>query len=172
MLNDPRDALLKTSPEELALRRSSGALSVLGTTTIILGVWNLVKTVLSTIYMSDKARDEISESVPPEAMPLFIGIIAVIAILTFALRVYIGLSARAEAAGEKKRPAYLFLTGVLFAEYFYFFYFDLLSAKELDEQFLSILGDLFIEVTAMGVLVFLLVNAIRVRRLKRQLGEV
>lgn len=171
MPHDPRDSLLKTSPEELALRRSSGALSVLGTTIIILGIWSLAKTVLSLIYMPDKVRDEINQSVPPEAMPVVVGIIAGAALLTFALRIYIGLSARAEAAGQKKRPAYLFLTGVLFAEYLYFIYFDILYVTELDDQIFANLGDLFIGMTSMGVVAFLLVNAIRVRRLKRQLGE-
>lgn len=171
MSNDPRDSLLKTSPEELALRKYSGALSVLGNAIVIFGIWDMVKSALTTIYMSDELRDEIMNSAPPEYLPFALGCVVVLAILTFVLRIYIGFSARAEAAGQKRSPAYIIWTFPLFAEYILFFWADLVSAMELNDQILALVGDMFIDVTSVGVVAFLVVNAIRVRRLKRQLGE-
>lgn len=171
MSNDPRDSLLTTSPEELALRKYSGALSVLGNAIVIFGIWDMVKTVLLTVYMSDELRDEIFNSAPPEYLPIAIGFVVVLAISTYMLRIYIGLSARAEAAGKKKKATYLILTVVLFAQYILFFWADLVSAMTPNEQFFALIGDMFIGVTSMGFVVFLVVNAIRVRRLKKQLGE-
>jgi len=171
MSNDPRDSLLEVSPEQLALRRYSGALSVLGNAIVVFGIWDIIKTVLSTIYMSDELRDEIVNSAPAEYLPYAIGFVVVLSILTFALRAYIGLAARAEAAGKKKSPVYLIMTIPLFAEYLLFFYADFLTMLKLNDEFLEVIGDMFINVTSVGFVALLLVNAIRVRRLKKQLGE-
>ena len=171
MSNDPQNLLLTAKPEELALRKYSGALSVLGNAIIVFGIWDNIKSVLLTVYMSDELRDEIVNSAPPEYLPYAIGAVVVFAILTFLLRVYIGLSAREEAAGKKKTPVYLILTVVLFAEYLWFFWANLVTAMELNDQFLAIIGDMVIDVTSIGFVAFLVVYAIRVRQLKRQFGE-
>lgn len=170
MSNDPQDALLPASPEELKLRHDCSALIVLGNAVIVFSIWNVIKTVMSFFYMDKEVHERLFGQLTQDEVRIVMGIVFALAGLTFLLRLFIGRTAKAEAAGRRQSPAYLVLTFVLLIEHLLFFYFDITELK-LDWTILSTISDILINVTSAGILLGLLYFAARVRRLKQQVKE-
>ena len=99
-------------------RKDKDTLVVTGTGAIAFGAWSVLKAVMVTV----DASDELLKNVDPEEHDLILMlawiILGVILAGTFGLNLYVGLAARAEGMGKKKRKyrvlACLMLAGQLF----------------------------------------------------------
>jgi hypothetical protein len=158
---------------EIELRRRRTTLSILGMGIICFGIWDVVKTLLY-IWMGDDIID--LPDIPPEyeALALVIAIVLVALVVLFDLwmRLYLGLSARAESFGEKKGSAYIVLAALLFAGNLLSLVMILLGrldARLENQSELDYCVSLFVDCTSASMLGELLYNAIRIRVLERRL---
>lgn len=140
-------------------------LRTLGAGVILLGAWTYIKFAL-TYLMYDSQKDDYG--VPPAFVPWIIAFVLVFAGIDFLLRLYIGLSARAEGKGKRKRVFYLIVTGFLLSLeiaaalvdiYFIFFAYDTLF---------TLIITFIIDLTSMILLLELMINAVGIRRLRRR----
>ena len=171
MSNSTRDSLLPISPQEQALRRHCDTLRVMGNAVILFGIWSVAKVVMSLTLVSDEERNELLKT-SGEDLPIVIGIIGCMLLLNLLLRLYMGLSARAEASGKNPNPLYIYSAGLLAIEYAFSLVYDLkMILDPSGNERLSSLADLIIVISSLTTLVSMVVNALRVRRLKKQLQE-
>ena len=94
--------------KEVKLRRFGNLLTVSGLGVIAFGVWNVLKMILVFVMQRDMIEAIFAEiSANALIKYITIAIIAAIMLLDFLIRLFVGLSARAEGFGKKKGVAYI-----------------------------------------------------------------
>lgn len=147
---------------EPIIRKTEINLITLGSGVILFGLWTLVKFLL-TILFADKNDNDYAAFFSLSAW--------VLTLIEFSLRCYIGFSARSEGQGKRKGVLYLVITSIII-----FFYFAII-ALEIAILFISpeyifyVIIALIIDSTSTIFLIELMINSVRLRRLRKQTVE-
>ncbi len=152
------------------LRRNENYLVIIGTGVMAFGFWSVIQTVL-LLLLSPQAVSEYFDTVSGPDFSPNIGYVLLMVLTTLDLlvRLYVGLSARAEGFGAKKGNLY-----VVFAVLLCFFHLLALVTAVLN-RFRNYLGfedavmSLLIDITSLVTLVELVNSIFKVRWLKREL---
>ena len=159
---------------ETELRRKQISLYTLGTGIILFGAWNVVRAFL---ILQAKPIAEFDLPDDPKTMLfakiLFFIIFGLFLLASFSFRLYIGLSARAEGIGGKKKYFYLHLSVVIFLINILAFLFSLyffLTNRVGDYDTLDYLVTLLVDLTSNFLLARLIFTVRRVRKLRKLLG--
>ena len=152
--------------DEVKLRRYQNLLAISGLGVIAFGVWSVLKTILLLCF-----RDDLLADVPddPLAWVIVFVMIGSILLIDFSVRLFVGLSARAEGLGKKKRRVY-----VAFAVLIALSSLASLILIFVDSGTTSLLElavSVIVEVTSLVVVIELLTAAVIVKKLKRGPGE-
>ena len=153
--------------KEIKMRRYQNLLTVSGLGVIIFGLWSVLKTFL-LLFM----RDEVSGVLPsdPLTRAMTLATIGAILLIDIVIRLFVGISARAEGFGKKKGYAYIVfavLMVITSTTALVMAFFDA-SYKSITELIVAVI----VEVTSLIVTIELLVAAFTVKKLKKELGEV
>lgn len=158
---------------EIELRRRRISLISLGTGVIAFGVWSVTKTFL---YFWVNPIDLSGVDVPPEynglVTLLTYVMIGFLMLAGLVLRLYVGLSARAEGMGKKKRHGYIAVGALLLVinlAPYPFILLGTLSARLENQARLDYYVSLFVDFTSLITLGDLLRTAIRARKLEKLL---
>ena len=157
---------MKNSMKEIKMRRYQNLLTVSGLGVIICGLWSVLKTILA-LFMKEGLLGELpDETVIRVVLFAIIGGIFLIVVL---LRLYVGLSARAEGFGKKKGYGYIVLAilmalASLASLVMIFFDANITSITEL-------VVSIIFEATSLIATIELLVAAFTVKKLRKELGE-
>ena len=162
--------------EETELRRGQNTLFILGGGVITFGLWSVVKSIM--YLMVNPFQYFRSDDVPQEfqllVMAFVYGIAALLVGLDVGLRIFVGLSARAEARGKKKSRAYIVVAAVMAAGNLLLFLGTLLLAATTPDavtgNLLDTLVSAVVDVTALIALFELVFTARRVQRLRTLLS--
>jgi hypothetical protein len=162
--------------EETELRRGQNTLFILGGGVITFGLWSVVKSIM--YLMVNPFQYFRSDDVPQEfqliVMAVVYGIAALLVGLDVGLRIFVGLSARAEARGKKKSRAYIIVAAVMAAGNLLLFLGTLLLAATTPDavtgNLLDTLVSAVVDVTALITLFELVFTARRVQRLRTLLS--
>lgn len=162
--------------EETELRRGQNTLFVLGGGVITFSLWSVVKSIM--YFMVDPAKSFPIDNLPQEyrllALTVIFGIVFLIVGLDVGLRIYVGLSARAEARGKKKSRTYILVAAVMAAGNLLLFLGSLLSAifgpHAAPDHVLDTLVSAIVDVTALITLIELVSTARNVQRLRKLLS--
>lgn len=155
------------------LRKYENSLSVSGLVVILFGLWSVLKLglrlVFSTLGLMNPTEDTI---VDPEIQKGFlylaIAILAVL-ILELGLRLYIGLTARAESRGKKKTVVYLIIA-VLLAAYSVYSLVALIRSFAAVDFFESLVSVL-VELSGLFALAELIFSSIKVKQIRKKMEE-
>ena len=161
------------------LRKYQNMLVIIGTGVIYFGVWGYVK--LAMYFVTNRADllETFSESMgqetlTPEMLRLFYGVTCALILLIggiiFAVRLYVGLSARAEGMGHRHNAVYLAVAalivliegGMLIVSVALYF-----GGNSGGTSFLDMLATTVVELTSVVLTAEMVVSAVKVRRLKR-----
>lgn len=153
--------------KEIRLRRYQNLLTISGLGVIAFGAWSVLKTILLLFF-----RKDYLERIPDDNLfrvILFV-MIGGILLFDFAIRLFVGLSARAEGKGKKKGYAYIVIA-ILMALFslasLVMIFFDT-SYTSIPELIVSVI----VEATSLIVIIELLVGAFTVKKLQKERGEV
>ena len=151
---------------ERALRKEQDTLVATGTGVIAFGTWSVAR---SIVYFVTGVR-EIQTTFPARltdsvAIAALYALLIAMLTVDLGLRFYVGLCARAEGKGKRGGVLYLVITCLLIATYLYSIPQDILVFSRGRETFLDTVASLFIDLTSLITLVWLLIAAIRSRRL-------
>jgi hypothetical protein len=159
---------------DIELRRRRINLSTLGTGVVAFGVWNVLKTMLYLFASSVNFYDAKDVGADAAAVSLiYYVLLGLLLALDFSLRLYIGLSARAEGKGRKKGSGYIVAAAVLLAmsAASYIIAWATHSSTRMENQAaLDYYVSLFVDITAMVMLGDLLYTALQTRKLEKQMG--
>ena len=177
--------MTKNEPEQVKLRRDQNTLRIVGTGTIVFGVWSFVKafgvifsrrTQIVAEIIEDGIQNNYDFSDVPEGLIikmvlLFVGIGLAADMVA---RLYVGLSAIAAGRGKHKSILYIVITAIMIL----FSLMTLISVPDssVEADYISLngvgqegtLSAIIIELTSTIMMTEMLVAAIRVRKLTRQ----
>ncbi len=159
---------------DIELRRRRINLSTLGTGVVAFGVWNVLKTILY-IFASPVSfiNTEGAGAYGAVVRLIFYALLGLLLALDLSLRLYIGLSARAEGRGRRKGSGYIIAAAVLFAmtaAYYVAAWVTHSNTRLENQAALDYYVSMFVDITAMIMLGDLLYTAIRARKLEKQMG--
>lgn len=153
--------------KERKMRRYQNLLTVSGLGVIIFGLWSVLKTIL-LLFMKEGILSEIPDDTFVRVM--FFVILGGILLIDVLIRLYVGLSARAEGFGKKKGYGYVIIA-ILMAlaslTSLVLIFFDT-NEQSIWELIVSVI----VEATSLVVTIELLVAAFTVKKLKKEMGEV
>ena len=169
---------VNNEPDQIEIRRSQNTLIVVGTGTILFGIWTMVK-MLGTLFILRKetvdAFRENFEGLADYSDRMIFWVTAavtfIIMAIAVAVRAYVGLSAISEGRGERKGTLYLILVVIMIA----------FSATSFGANFSSVdapqqlgaftsnqsISALIIEATSMIMMIQMVVSALKIRKLTR-----
>ena len=153
------------------MRKYQHTLHICGMMVIIFGLWSVAKTVLCLVF-SDQVREVLFGEYPDLIQRVILYIImAVFVGIDFLIRLYVGMSAMAEAGGRKKRFFYIIVAFIIFVLSVISFCTVVYSSIYDESYYLSKLDVIIsgvVELTCAYNLFELLYNSIRLRRLKKE----
>lgn len=151
-------------------RRLENNLVTLGTGIIAFGLWAFIKLLLTVMFLGSAYFAD-----SPEEQRLAVVIATwVVAVLTLLMYVWIGLSARAEGKGKRKKPVYLFVVGMISVYGFVMIlievYFIITEFNRITDP-LTLFISTVIDVTRMIFLIELIYSSVSLRRIRKQARE-
>ena len=152
---------------EAKIRRTQDNLFVLGTSVIAFGLWNLIKFTVYFFFNSD----DIKQAVDEKYFMFSIIVTWVMIFISFLLRCFIGISARAEGKGKRKSVLYLVFTGIIMSVYFLIIVFETFFFIFQLEHIFTMVVTLIIDITSFMFLLELMINSIRIRHLRREVSK-
>lgn len=153
--------------KEIKMRRYQNLLTVSGLGVIIFGLWTVLKTIL-LLFLQEDMVDDLPDGLFYRV--LFFTLIGGVLLIDFLIRLFVGLSARAEGFGKKKGYGYIvvaILIAIASLVSLVLIFFDMG-----DRSVLELIVSFIVEATSMIATVELLVAAFTVKKLKKELGEV
>lgn len=153
--------------KEIKMRRYQNLLTVSGLGVIIFGLWSVLKTILLLFLKEGILKELPDDTIVRVIVFAFLGGVLLV---EFLIRLFVGLSARAEGFGKKKGYAYI-VVAILMALASLFslvmIFFDMN-----DQSITELIVSVIVEATSLVVTIELLVAAFTVKKLKKELGEV
>ena len=151
-------------------RKLENDLVTIGTGVVILSFWTLFKTILYFIVYWDEIK-AVTDTLPPIAAAFALGIVFAAVLIEFVLHSFIGLSARSEGEGKKKRPIYLIVTGFIMILYSALIIAELLLLFLEEHFYLTTAVSIVIDVTSFVFLADMISSSIHLRKLRKQRAE-
>ena len=156
---------------ETELRRRRSELLTLGYGIIAFGLWSVLKTYLYTwVDPIMREADVTVENRTAAAIVAYIMITMVLAV-DFGLRLYVGMSARAEGMGKKKGRGYIVVAALmlLVSVLLWFASIGYIQNRAEDESLMDYIVSMVVDLTSIAILARLVYNAVKVRQLRREL---
>ena len=164
--------------KQLQIRKDQNTLIVVGTGTILFGLWTMAKT-LGLVFIlrketvaALKANYEWVAEIPDRfVFWVIVGMTFIIMGVILAVRAYVGMSAIAVGRGKRKSILYLLFAGVMIISSIYYLAVGIFT-MDAPEQMGAFTRDqsisaLIIEATSMVMTVEMVVSALRIRKLTR-----
>lgn len=156
---------------ETELRRRRSELLTLGYGIIAFGLWSVLKTYLYTwVDPIIREADVTAENRTAAAIVAYIMITMVLAV-DFGLRLYVGMSARAEGMGKKKGRGYIIVAALmlLISVLLWFLSLGYIQSRAENDSLMDYIVSMVVDLTSIAILARLVYNAVKVRQLRREL---
>ena len=156
---------------ETELRRRRSELLTLGYGIIAFGLWSVLKTYLYTWVDPIIKEIDTEEQYKMAATILAYVMISIILAADFGLRLYVGMSARAEGMGKKKGRAYIVVAALMLFVSVVLWLVSLgyVQSRAEKEALMDYIVSMLVDLTSIAILARLVYNAVKVRQLRRQL---
>lgn len=149
---------------EIKIRRLQINLITLGTGFIAFGMWEFIRTTLTSVLIPDESLQSMDAA---GKWTVYI-ITWILAGAIFLIDLWIGLSARAEGNGKRKRSFYLVVIGFIILFNSILILAEIAVLIILHEHIFTYLITLVIDTTKLIITIDLLRSAITLRKLKKQ----
>ena len=156
---------------ETELRRRRSELLTLGYGIIAFGLWSVLKTYLYTwVDPIIREADVTAENRTAAVIVAYIMITMVLAV-DFGLRLYVGMSARAEGMGKKKGRGYIVVAALmlLISVLLWFLSLGYIQSRAENDSLMDYIISMVVDLTSIAILARLVYNAVKVRQLRREL---
>lgn len=170
---------INNDPEQIKIRKSQNTLIVVGTGTILFGIWTALK-MIGSLFMLKKETVEamrklaaggFDQNTDQQVFAVTLGIALFATLILLFLRTFIGLSALAEGRGQRKNRSYLLVAVLMIIATVLSFGFNFFSVTG-EKAYGALTPDtsfsgMIIELTSFIMLIEMVISAIRIRKLNR-----
>ena len=160
---------------QVKYRRLRNLLSTSSFGVIIFGLWSIIRSVLYVLFSRESQKEidmTVSETGAESSDVLMVIVILMLVILglEIALRLFVGLSARAESKGKKKSIAYVIVAGILIPFYVMSVIYSIASTDYINGVVDNIIT-IIMDITSTLALIELFVAAISIRVMRKKYGK-
>ena len=157
---------------ERELRRNQNIMIIFGTGVIAFGVWSILKAGFYFLLSRDEFMRMLELS-PLEEDRYYIAYAGIVGflLLDLVVRLYVGLSARAEGKGKKKGLFYVILCGFHTMSAIVLLVSSIVESVVSRESILDMVVALVVELTSLLTMVGLIRACLQTKKLSRQLSE-
>lgn len=152
---------------DVKIRRLEDNLITLGAGVIAFGMWSFIKNLLTNLTMGESFSGTIGSQNQIALNLIGFGII----IISFLIHLWIGLSARAEGRGKRKRIFYLIAVGFIILCSILLILTEILLMILFAEINLSIAVTIIVDITKTVFMIELLYSSVTLRKVKKQRTE-
>lgn len=145
-------------------RRLENDLMILGEGIVLISAWTFLKFVITLIAFRNV-------KITPDVDLLYLvmlGVLGIILVGIFLLYSFVGLSARSESRGKRKRPIYLILAGILTVTRTLVILSEIVSFFFTRSGVLTIIISLVIDMTSLVFMLEIMGAAVRLRKLRKK----
>lgn len=157
------------------IRRCQDHLISIRTGVSAFGIWTVIRFIMTVVMQRKTLISEIVEQpgiISSRAALIGLCVFAaVFSLIILGIHLYIGLSARAEGLGGRKRSGYLTATGIFILFYVVGIITEVVRFWSTFKTITDGAVTIFIDTTMLVTLAELMFNAVRVRKLSRQAAE-
>ena len=160
---------------EKQLRKNRSRLQIFGAGVIAFTVWSLLKPLLLALMLEPEesaAQIEVSEF--PDGVLIFVLVLVLLDMVLAGVRIFIGLSARAEGRGKPRGKTYVVFAFLIFTIQFLLLVYTtirLIRGESDDRTVLDAAGALVVEIGSVVTMGETAVTAVRVKKLTAALRE-
>ena len=155
--------------EQAKIRRLQDRLSIAGTGVIAFSVWSLAKIGLFISFADQDTLRTLPGITGAMLVNTIFVLVAAMGIIDLCVRVFVGLSARAEGRGEKRHPIYLFVAAIAAIVNALTLVLTVVSASSAATiPYVLVSGA--IEATAFAALLMVIYSSIRLRHMSKTTG--
>ena len=151
-------------------RRLENNLVTLGSGIIAFGLWAFIKLILTVIFLGNVYFQDFGEE---DRLSVVIAT-WVFAVLTLLMYVWLGMSARAEGKGKRKKSIYLFFVGIIsvysLAMILFEVFYLIIEFNEIEDP-LTLFVSIIIDATRMIFLIELIYFSVSLRKIRKRNGE-
>ena len=154
------------------LRRFSDHLVSIGTGVAAFGIWGVLRIFMNIVIDRKRFLERLDVPLDNTLLQIVVYFIVFAACIFFlAVHLYIGLSACADGMGRRKSPVYLIVTGLFIISQCQMIVREILEFQTEFDNLMDGIVTIFIDITVLVTLAELMIAAIHVRLLTRQLAE-
>ncbi len=178
ILKSPLSSAEAAADPKIRYRKVCSRLGIAAFGVMAFAVWSVIRTILQMFFGNIAPLNEVDNGVAEaqtiEAdvsdVALLLVLIIAFAILAaeIALRIYIGLSARAESKGKKKNIAYIILAGLFIPFYVVVLIYSFQNMNFLESNVFDNIISIILDITSLISFVELFVSAIMLRRMRKK----
>ena len=155
------------SPEDISLQKYKSSLIASGGAMVLFAIWTVLRSVVQLDAILTSRADSAA------LMPMVSALIS-LSVIDLFLKIYVGMSARQEGLGRKKKRPYLTL-GIIIAavsvvSVLYMLFFEFPEAVRLYGLIVPIVT-MAVEVTVLYASLDLVISARKVRKLEKEMGR-
>lgn len=161
-----KEELTVQSPEDIRLQKYRSSLIASGGAMVLFALWTVIRSIVEIDSNLNYVGDQVS------IQPL-VTAIAVMGIIDLVLKLYVGLSARLEGLSRKKKRPYLVL-GIIIAALSIAWLIFMIVEFPTQYRLYGLVGpiiNLAVEATVLFAALDLVISAIRVRKLEKEIGR-
>lgn len=170
---------IDNNAEDIKNRRLKDILISSGTGVVMFAVWGVVRTILN-FTLVNKNNNEFAEITSELGEGQYADIFfAVLAILTCAIlaaevgiRLFVGLSARAEGKGKKRGWAYVIVAYIMIPIYLAGLVVSIINIATVNTGIIDMIVTVLVEATSLFAFVELAVSATRLKRIKKHQAKI
>lgn len=155
--------------EQAEIRRLQSTLAIAGGAVIVFCVWSFAKIALFLTFLDEDALQWLLGINDSSLITVICVAAVILVIIDFILRVFVGLSARAEGHGKKKGRFYLivaFLAAIANA----LTLVAIVLSTSFSSSVFGMIVSIAVEATALAALVIVICCSIRLRRMDKTTG--
>lgn len=148
---------------DIKIRRLENNLITLGTGIIAFSIWSFIKFMLSYFFV----KSNVTEIADDGSAVLIVIMTWGVAVLNVLIYLWLGLSARAEGIGKRKRIIYLIVIGFIITYSVLIVLLEAFLIVYLHTNLLTLIITLIIDLTRLIFLIELLYSSVALRRLRK-----
>ena len=165
--------------EDVKMRRTKDILLSSGTGVILFAVWGIVRTILNFTLVNKNNNEDLAEVYAGlgegQNADMIFAISASLAVALLAaevgLRLFVGLSARAESKGKKKGWAYVVIACIMIPIYIAGIVISIVNIVTVHTGVIDLIVTVIVEVTSLFAFIELVVSATRLKKMKKHQVE-
>lgn len=181
ILKSPLSVAEAAADPRIRFRKIRSRLGISAFGVMAFAVWSIIRTILQMFFGTTPTLNEVNNGVAAQTIEaqvddsvivLILVVVLTVLAVEIALRLFIGLSARAESKGKKKSIVYIILAGLFIPFYVTIIIYSFQNSNYLESNVFDNIISIILDITSLISFIELFVSAIMLRRMRKKYVDI